>query len=323
MIFSIKNHIFIRLIEFITTTFLSPADEFTTTSKLLKQRRFLYETKLTEIHEFNNIISEILGLEAQTIEKKEEINYHDRRMYKKFNYKIYNQMQKILFVNKDYNENDKRKSDFSSQASSSRSIHATNENQTFNLSNFRSPRVRQSITSSTKHLKFNSLRPKSASLYRHHTSASNEVDFTKNHIDPQEKAKNSDDEQSTEIHEKTTLNDLNLLRKKQKVYSMQDAFWNRVLTNDLKDNSEISNFLFDSRNMVSLKNFMELSKQGQSKNPKIYFNHKIYREFNDDYKPKVLTTRKCCFFLLIFYFNYSIFVKISKKKRKKKKKQMK
>lgn len=232
-----------------------------------------------------------MGLEVQSIEKKEEIDPHDRRMYKKFNYKLYNQMQKILFVNKDddYMENDKRKSDFSSQASSSRSIHAANENQSFNLSNFRSPRVRQSITSSSsKNLK---LRPKSASLYRHISN-----DFTKNPIYHQDKVKNSDDEQSTELHEKTTLNDLNLLRKKQKVYSMQDAFWNRVLTTDLKDNSEISNFLFDSKNMVSLKNFMELSKQGQSKNPKIYFNHKIYREFNDDYKPKVLTTKKCGFF---------------------------
>ena len=288
----------IRLIDFITSTFLSPSDEFNATSKLLKQRRFLYETKLAEIHELNDIINETLGLEVQPIEKKEEIDPHDRRMYKKFNYKLYNQNQKILFVNKDTdNDHDKRKSDFSSQASSSRSIHVGNENQTFNLSSFRSPRVRQSITSSTKNLKFNGLRPKSASLYRH-ISVQND---TKNHIDHQDKAKNSDDEQSTEMHETTTINDLNLLRKKKKVYSMQDAFWNRVLTPDLKDNSEMSNFLFDSKNMVSLKNFMELSKQGQSKNPKIYFNHKIYKEFNEDYKPKVLTTKKCCFYYLNFY----------------------
>ena len=74
---------------------------------------------------------------------------------------------------------------------------------------------------------------------------------------------------------------------------MQEAFWSKVLTPDLRNSNEISSFLFDPKNMVSLKNFKEMSKRGQPKNPKIYFNHKIYKEFGEDYKPKILTTRKC------------------------------
>lgn len=83
------------------------------------------------------------------------------------------------------------------------------------------------------------------------------------------------------------------INKKNEISSMNDHFWSKILTADLRDNSQLCDSLFEPKNMVSLKNFMEISKKNQPKNPKISFNHKIYREKSEDYRPKVLTSREC------------------------------
>jgi len=227
-------------------------------------------------------------VEKLELPKEQEIAPQDRKMYKKFNYKLFNKMQKILVINKPPTsllEEEKRKSEFNKNPS--HSIISTNDHQTLDYSSYRSQKLRPSL--GKKHAKsndFTNFRPASTGRQ---FKTSGEL-FLKEKEEGKEQKQ--EEEESTEV-EKINNSDTNILQNKKKIYSMEECFWDRVLTTDLRDNSEISDFLFDKKNMVSLKNFMELSKQGQPKNPKIYFNHKIYREFNEDYKPKVLTTRKC------------------------------
>jgi len=264
-------------------------------------RRIFYEKKLIEIHTIHNIIEEKLGGSPENQEKV-EISSQDKRMYKLFKYKDLNKFQKILYKTNPINEEDEKEK-------------LTNE---LNLNEFNSfdysstASVQRRMNLSSKNNKILSNRPKSALSSYSRFQADHDNKFIKINDQIDEKF-NEEKEINMSPNSKMVKlllpenfneNDITSVCSNKKIYAMQESFWSRVLTSDIRDSTEISGFLFDPKNMVSLKNFKDISKKGQPKNPKIYFNHKIYREFGEDYKPKILTNRNC------FLFKFHLFIKI-------------
>lgn len=235
--------------DFISSCFLIPSDEIFLYCKTLKQKRFVYETKLAELHEMTAIIEEKIEFE-HTSSKKTPINSHDKLMYKLYHCKSLNKSQKLLYkVAGTYQQ--------------TRENHANDENF------LRRKKSKSQIIGNISNE--NSRGKENFTCF-----VENAGNFNQN-------------EQRVSF---STADNSNINRKNE-ISSMNDQFWSKILTADLRDNSQLSDALFERKNMVSLKNFMEISKKNQPKNPKIYFNHKIYREMSEDYKPKVLTSREC------------------------------
>lgn len=271
------------MLDFICTMFIPATDEIFTYYKTLKQKRFFYENILREIHEMQKITKDFLGIEdMNSNEIKNETDAQDKLMYKLYNCKALNKTQKILY--KMTNNN------------APNSINETSLNQMGNLNANFSPKnldfsPSRWWTSHNKERNWSGIRPKSAmpSKTKMESLNSNENKTGKSNEKEEKKRKTS--------HKNSlSTNDPSFSQNQEKIYSMNENFWNKVLTTDLRDSSEISEFFFDSKNMVSLKNFMMIAQKNQPKNPKIYFNHKIYKEMEEDYKPKILTSRECEFF---------------------------